>query len=229
MTATSQKSSRGDLAASHPARMKELLVDLANLRDDGLTRFRKKWKSLLQFYRGEDVLARRDELRLLWTVELWTYRIKQEPHRSFHQWRDSLPADFAVPLTEHNRSLYDEWVEIGEGLLGPLEQHICNHWLILKGVRFEVEWSENRKAVVATGRTLPPNLVRACVQVAKRFGYCRNLQCAAPYFLASRRDQLYCSSDCAWPAKKAAKLKWWHAHRGKSAARAKPRRTRRRR
>lgn len=42
--------------------------------------------------------------------------------------------------------------------------------------------------------------------------YCANPQCKEPYFVARRGSQIYCSSPCAAPAQKEAKLKWWNDH-----------------
>jgi hypothetical protein len=43
---------------------------------------------------------------------------------------------------------------------------------------------------------------------------CRNVGCKNPYFIADKPWQKYCSPDCAAPATREAKRKWWHA-RGK--------------
>ena len=228
MTAISQKRSRRDRAASRRASMKELLLTLANLRDDGLAYFHKKWKQIYELYRDEDVLARRDELRLLWAYGPYeaTHVIHYDPS---HRRIGPQPHPVELPLTERNRKLYEDWYEHREWIADTFEKCICDHWLSMKGVRFEVLWGDTGKAIVPRGRRLPANLVLACLRLADSFGFCRNPGCPAPYFFFSRRDQLYCSTTCAWPAKKAAKLKWWHEHRTKSAARTKPRRTRRRR
>jgi hypothetical protein len=45
--------------------------------------------------------------------------------------------------------------------------------------------------------------------------YCANPACAAPYFFRTEKGQRYCSPDCANPARKEAKLKWWNENRGK--------------
>jgi hypothetical protein len=73
-----------------------------------------------------------------------------------------------------------------------------------------VMWSSSKKALRGNPRCLPAVLALACIRHAGHFGYCRNHSCAAPYFFTRRRDQRYCSPDCAWPAKKEAKLRWWH-------------------
>jgi hypothetical protein len=39
--------------------------------------------------------------------------------------------------------------------------------------------------------------------------YCKNTDCPAPRFIARRKDQVYCSSDCAALL---AKRKWWASH-----------------
>ena len=233
--AITSKSSRKDLESKRRAAQRELLLALANLRDDGLAYFGKKWKHLYELSRNEDVLARRDELRLLWTHRLFQAThsdcglelpLKPIPKarydRLYQQWRSSHPNAVDLPLSDRNRSPYDEWQD--HRYDESLEKWICDHWLRLKGVRFEVEWNKNRKAIVTSGRRLPPHLVVTCIQFGDRFGFCRNQACPAPYFLASRRDQIYCSNACAWPAKKAAKLKWWHEHRGKKARLRKRRR-----
>ena len=222
MNTIESKSSRKELEAKHRAARKELLFDLANLRDDGLAFFHNKWKHLYQFYRDEDVLARRDELRLLWTHRLYQATHVSRYDSSRKQWVKPQPHPVKLPLTARNEALYEEWGD--HRYDESLEKWICDHWLRLKGLRFEVEWSENRKAIVTRGRRLPPTLVNACVHFASRFGFCRNPSCPAPYFFASRRDQLYCSNACAGPAKKAAKLKWWHEHRGRKTKLRKPRR-----
>jgi hypothetical protein len=47
---------------------------------------------------------------------------------------------------------------------------------------------------------------------ADRTRFCLNPDCPAPYFFAKRRNQKYCSEDCAQRAKREAKLRWWKEH-----------------
>jgi hypothetical protein len=42
---------------------------------------------------------------------------------------------------------------------------------------------------------------------------CDNPTCAAPYFLAAKRSQRYCSERCATEGLRAAKLRWWNENR----------------
>jgi hypothetical protein len=45
---------------------------------------------------------------------------------------------------------------------------------------------------------------------ASKLRCCHNPDCAAPYFLARRRSQKYCSVDCNLPAQREYKRRWWH-------------------
>jgi len=42
--------------------------------------------------------------------------------------------------------------------------------------------------------------------------FCENPSCPAPYFLAGRSSQKYCSEDCALPAQREYKRRWWKQH-----------------
>src|SRR5438046_1393037 len=67
----SQIKSSSSKPLSEPLTM-ALLIDLANLRDDSVGRFRKKWNQLYGRLGENELLRRRDELRLLWTVPFST-------------------------------------------------------------------------------------------------------------------------------------------------------------
>jgi hypothetical protein len=43
--------------------------------------------------------------------------------------------------------------------------------------------------------------------------YCEGPVCPAPYFFRTEKGQKYCSPECADPARKQAKLKWWNENR----------------
>jgi hypothetical protein len=52
-------------------------------------------------------------------------------------------------------------------------------------------------------------------RIAKRMRHCRNSECPAPYFLAKKKGQKYCSSKCSAPMQRQQKLKWWRENRDK--------------
>jgi hypothetical protein len=53
--------------------------------------------------------------------------------------------------------------------------------------------------------------------IADRAKCCGGQDCPAPYFIALKRWQKYCSEACAGPANREAKRKWWHEHKGKGS------------
>lgn len=55
---------------------------------------------------------------------------------------------------------------------------------------------------------------------------CKNPECAWPYFFVSKKGQTYCTQECATPAKREAKRRWWEQNRGRAAKRKTPKRKR---
>ena len=49
-------------------------------------------------------------------------------------------------------------------------------------------------------------------RLADRMRYCLNPACVAPYFIARRRSQKYCSDACSAPRQREYKRLWWSAH-----------------
>jgi hypothetical protein len=45
--------------------------------------------------------------------------------------------------------------------------------------------------------------------------HCGNPDCPAPYFIAKKRWQRYCSEECAGPAARESKRQWWRQNRAK--------------
>ncbi len=71
---------------------------------------------------------------------------------------------------------------------------------------------------------------RIFMQLMQHTSVCGNSACPAPYFFAQRRSQKYCSEECAAPAQREFKRKWWSEHGPKwRASRAAAQKQRRRR
>ena len=66
-------------------------------------------------------------------------------------------------------------------------------------------------AVEAAAFYLQQHSDRAC--------HCLNPDCPAPYFIAPRRRQKYCSEECAKPSQRESKRMWWANNRGKNGHR----------
>jgi hypothetical protein len=70
-----------------------------------------------------------------------------------------------------------------------------------------------------------------CMRSAERLRVCPNTECVAPYFIAQRRTQKYCSEKCAQPSQREFKRRWWDEHgdarrKAQKLAGKKPRRKR---
>ncbi len=210
-----KKKEKSSSKQSSEAFLKEVLVELANMRDDGITRFRKRWGQRFGhsiYHTNDQLLLRRDELRLLWREEsgiIMELAVGNGP-----QWEDGTPFP-GIP--ERAADLHEHWLTEA-GLHMTLGEYMCTHWLRQEGkLWWVIRWTPTDKRILAKSRSLSATVALGCMANADRMGYCRNPECPAPYFLAKRRDQKYCSDICATPAKKAAKLKWWHEHRGKTS------------
>src|SRR5215472_4025296 len=194
--ARARRSSSALLAAAKAAglrasRLSEFLCDLANCRDERLDWLGKKYSRLLQGRYSSIHLANyRDELRALWYPA--ATGIPHYLFERFEEWREDRPN-----------------AEPGE--------MICNGWLTHSDMRLFVVWERNRRELIPGPADLPAHLAYGCLLFGDRMRYCRNPMCATRYFVRSRRGQKYCSSDCAWPAKRAAKRKWWRENRSQDS------------
>jgi hypothetical protein len=181
------------------SRTDNLLRDLANVKDGGLGHFRATWNRFYARYTERDLLKLRDELRMLWSKKYG--RVHPKPLS------EAFESSPRLQVSLRTASLYRVWLSCPDV---PLEGFICEHWLGLEKNSWLVVWRSGEKQIRANPRSLPAVLAWACVFHANHLFICRNIDCPAPYFIASRRDQKFCTEECASPAKKAAKLRWWH-------------------
>ncbi len=163
-----------------------LLQDLANMPDSGFHNFQANWGIRFDYSR-KALLQRRDELRLLWQVE----------------------SGANITLTSRTKRLREQmWREVGR----PTEfAWICNHWFRLE--RQIIQVVENKKGlarIVLNDHSLPAVLAVACVRFRELMKVCGTCE---RFFIAKRRDAKYCSTACAKPAKREAKLRWWHRNK----------------
>lgn len=52
-------------------------------------------------------------------------------------------------------------------------------------------------------------------RIAKRMRHCLNPECPAPYFLAKKKGQKYCTAKCSAPMQRQQKRDWWRENRAK--------------
>ena len=177
---------------------KALLFDLANMGGDGIRAFRRKWNRFYALVSDEELLTRRDELR-----RVWVPRFSRLDHfLDYLETPGHIGKDRSAGLQQFAADNFPA---------APIQKVVCEHWLSIAKDPWIVEWGRER-ALRANPRCLPAVLALGCIRYADRFGCCRNPNCPARCFLKARRDQRYCGADCAGPAKREAKLRWWHKH-----------------
>jgi hypothetical protein len=177
------------------AELKKLLYDLANTLDDkrSLEKLRREHRARLGRCSLSQLGMYRDELRLLWhpaPIEDIPRGIPDDEYQAYQKWLEKRPN-----------------AEPGE--------MICNRWLSRSEVGLLAVWEKGRRELMPSAADLPAMLVYGCLLFADRLCYCENPHCPVPWFIGRRRDQQYCSNECAWPAKKEAKRKWWAANQAK--------------
>ena len=188
------------------AKLPQLLTALANVPDDRVDEFRRKW--LFEQYSNEQIIEKRERLRWLW----WFCTRLKPPH--IEKYEELLKKQ----QTPKGISSLEHYVQIRSGDLiksDSIADLFCEEWLAEEDVKWFVEWSERR--LIPKDWRLPAVLAIGCMLHADKFAYCWNAECSTPHFIISRRgDQKYCSERCSWPSKRGAKLKWWRENRGKN-------------
>jgi hypothetical protein len=190
-----------------------LLYRLANMHDSGIHRFRADYTKEAPVYQrerysDESLLNLRDELRLLWECDAAGKQLDLECCRAYApDWNSHRGREHAQALS-NMMSQFEE---------ATVQAAICNMWLRSEKQPVAVIWTKQKKAIAPVRQCLPAVLALGCVQHAGHLKVCSNKHCAVPYFISKRKDQKYCSDDCAAPAKREAKRRWWTINRAKNA------------
>jgi hypothetical protein len=170
---------------------KKLIIDLANLHDEGIPRFRRTYERSFPGLAEEELLTKRDELRLLW----------QKVNRL-----DPLVIPARTGKLWNKHRVY--------GSHTPLPAYILEDWIRLdRGNGWRVRWDDKVKRIYPHTGSLRAILVMACLEHGDRMRYCQNEDCVAPYFISRRKDQKFCSNECAAPSHRESKRRWWTENR----------------
>jgi hypothetical protein len=166
-----------------------LLGDVANLRDEGAVQwFWRRWLGKIRPEWDTDLIAIRNELRSVWQKPDWI----------------------------GSEQVLDKWL----GWL-PSSQHlqIYKHFQMPANSRFQ---AASFRCSIKAGKLVPDlmslraMLIQGVFEHWQHFKFCSNPVCAAPYFIAKRRDQTVCDSgDCKAAKQRQHALKWWTENRAK--------------
>jgi hypothetical protein len=246
------KSSKQSLATQERQRL-IAISEFANMDDrpDAWRAFSKRWPALLpaELYQESAAEIERNVERAKHPVsaEVGEYRTVHEARdwgmevRKFRPTEDGTWVDYREPEILRLRNLLrDAW----RG--GPTAQQSIEELLGLRGPSGEISVAPGLTVVMcgpseisvsadwrrASIVYLPRNEFQAACYALLRHStlarFCANSDCPAPYFVARRATQRYCSPDCLKPFQKQWKLDWWNregkARRAKASVKSRKRR-----
>ena len=177
-----------DLANRYPMRQ-NLLLDLANMRDDGEVWFWQRWGREIRPELNRDLFRLREELRGVWN----------KPRdgsadiilMDWLAWRPS-----RAHLEEYKYSIFPAFVH--SSFYNPFH---C---------------SVDAARLVPDSESIRANLIQGVFEHWPNFKICANPDCAAPYFIAKRKDQTVCDAEvCKAEKQRQHALNWWRENRAK--------------
>lgn len=159
--------------------------------------------------------------RIKWFQEKWHGRIREESSRDLIELGEELRAVWKRPRIGGAEEVLDKWLA-----WRPLAA------TFRKYSESAIERPDAGKArdylpfecSIGAGRLVPnwvhlrAMLIQGVLEHWKHFKFCANADCAAPYFIAKRKDQTVCDAEiCKAERQRAHALKWWHGNRTKTS------------
>jgi hypothetical protein len=174
---------------------RRLLVELANTRPEeaSIRRFQKQWKSTLRIESVADLTEMGEKLRFVW----------------------SRPSILAAEL------VLNEWLAGrpagSPSGKGPRPKRVQPAGTVTGSIPFVCSLGAAR--LVPDREDMRAMLIQGVFENWRHFSYCENADCAAPYYIAKRKDQVVCDAEvCKADKQRAHALKWWHENRGLKGA-----------
>lgn len=189
------------LARITPAEAKRFLTEFANLSDESVERFQKRFGDLLP--RGPS-----GGFKFHMSDNSISYYTEEEIKKS--------KEDTILELRNQVRRV---WIE------PDLRTKRYGVFLLWKAAMFTLTWAEQE---IPDGLPEPSpfeQAIQLLIDAADLVRYCGNPECFTPYFFASRRNQKYCSDACAKPAQREFKRQWWAEHGEEWRAARKPKKS----
>jgi hypothetical protein len=214
MNSSKGKSSRTLASSSPRAEARKLLVSVANLRDDdqGFEWFKKNLPYVLK-----DVTAPTVCKEAVFTNpdESFSYiGSASTPREKWKYWILPLRATLRAIWRAPDRRT-KEW-----GMFRVSQDFFSQGKGDLIHAPLDGSWDFLLKELKPRTRT--ERLILEFTRWAELTRYCDNPDCPAPFFIAARRNQKYCTSKCAEPAQREFKREWWAKNgKGRRAAKAK--------
>jgi hypothetical protein len=164
-------------------RRRDVLLDLANLHDEGFVWFHRKWEKT--FFRGQsqpserETLKLRDDLRQVWSLDVEDNQ-KHDIVRSWFHWKPSPPPVIFGGVGFNPRfTMWEPVLHSGK--------------------------------ILPAASSLHAQLVQGVLEQYHRFAICQNPGCPSRFFLSKRSDQRYCErGECTSYAQRNYALGWWN-------------------
>jgi hypothetical protein len=132
------------------------------------------------------------------------------------QWKSTLRTESAADVAELGDKLRFLWHRPGI----HLAERVLNEWLVGRPaetatgpIPFVCSLGAGR--LVPDRKNMRAMLIQGVFENWRHLSICTNADCAAPYFIAKRKDQVVCDAEiCKAEKQRAHALKWWHENRG---------------
>jgi hypothetical protein len=171
----------------------QLLCELVNTKaePDSVQWFQKKWEGRIRDERPLDIVVLAENLRYVWRKP----RMDLAEH-VLNQWLAWRPSDAA----------FKKYLESD---MKPLDAERARDY-----VPFDCSISCGQ--LIPDFVSLRAMLIQGVFEHWRYFKFCANPDCAAPYFIAKRKDQTVCDAEvCKAEKQREHALKWWNDNRAK--------------
>jgi hypothetical protein len=163
--------------------------------------------------------------RIRWFQEKWHGRIRDESLRDLMELGEELRAVWKRPRIDGAEKILDKWLAwrpLAATFRKYKESKIEHPDAMKAGDYLPFECSIGAGRLVPNWVHLRAMLIQGVLEHWKNFKFCGNAECAAPYFIAKRKDQTICDAEiCKAEKQRAHALKWWHENRGTTSDAAK--------
>jgi hypothetical protein len=169
---------------------RRLLSELANTKPEegAIRRFQKQWKSTLRAESVADLVELGDKLRFIWDR----------------------------PAIDVAEQILNKWLVERPGAAtgkGQRTRGAKPAGTVTASIPFVCSLGAGR--LVPDREDLRAMLIQGVFENWRHLSYCSNADCATPYYIAKRKDQVVCDAEIFKAEKQRAHaLKWWHENRG---------------
>lgn len=159
--------------------------------------------------------------RVKWFQEKWHGRIREESLRDLIELGQELRAVWKRPRIDGAEKILDRWLAwrpAGAAFRKYKQSEIERPDAVMARDYLPFECSIGAGRLVPNWVHLRAMLIQGVLEHWKNFKFCANADCAAPYFIAKRKDQTICDAEiCKAEKQRAHALKWWNENRAKTS------------